>query len=267
MLAKKECIMKRKSIVLVMMCVVASVFAQDIVPKVGSIVAAKWTDGSWYRGTVSAVKDGKYTVDYDDGDSSTLGRSDVKVISMKPKVSKGQKVFALWEEDSTFYLGKVTEVNKTGIVITWDDGGGAASIPFGKFTTDVAGLSGKSAASEQASGAKSVMLWYEGARAGEVTPDGRIWIGGSIAGEIASNGRVWKGGSLVGEVETNGRIWEGGSKVGEVDASGKVWKGGSLVGEIERNGRVWKGGSLVGEAAGLKLPWAAAIYFFFFFDE
>jgi cytoskeletal protein CcmA (bactofilin family) len=230
-------------------------------------VAAKWTDGKWYRGTISAVQGGKYTVDYDDGDRSVLGRSDIKIISKKPKVIKGKKVFALWEEDGTFYLGKVTEVTKTGIVITWDDGGGTASIPFGKFSMEVGNLVGKPTATGQASAGKSFILWYGGSRAGEVTSDGRIWIGGSIAGEIASDGRIWKGGSLVGEVESNGRIWEGGSIVGEVNASGKVWKDGSLVGEIEKNGRVWKGGSIVGEAPGLKIPWAAAIYFFFFFDE
>ena len=259
--------MKRTAIALVMVCAAVCACAQEAAPKVGSIVAARWDDGSWYRGKVSAVKGGQFTVDYDDGGKSTVGRADVKLISPNPKVSKGQKVFALWEEDGTFYLGTVSEVKKTGIVIAWDDGGESASIPFGSFTTDVAGLAEGSAASTAAAGGKTITLWYQGSKAGEVEPNGRIWIGGSMAGEIAANGRVWKGGSLVGEVEANGRIWEDGSLVGEVAANGRVWKGGSLVGEIEPNGRVWKDGSLVGEAPGLKLGWTAAIYFFFFLEE
>lgn len=46
-----------------------------------------------------------------------------------------------------------------------------------------------------------------------------------------------------------------------------LWHKGSRVGEIGADGRVWKNGSMVGEAPGLKLPWAAAVCFFFFIDE
>jgi len=250
--------MRKTVMVLALICVAAYALAQDSALKVGSIVAARWDDGSWYRGKVTAIKGGVYTVDYDDGESSTLQRSEIKLISANPKVAKGQKVFALWEEDGIFYLGTVSEVRKTGIAIVWDDGGQPASIPFGMFTTDVAAAS---------SGAKSFVLWYKGSRIGEVEPTGRVWIGGSAVGEIEPDGRVWKGGSLVGEIEADGRIWEAGSQVGEVESNGRVWKNGSKVGEIGSNGRVWKDGSIIGEAPGLKIPWTAAIYFFFFIDE
>lgn len=258
--------MRKTAVALAVFCVAACAFAQDSALKVGSIVAARWDDGSWYRGKITAIKSGTFTVDYDDGGSSTLQRPHIKPISPNPKVSKGQKVFALWEEDGIFYLGTVSEVKKTGIVIAWDDGGQSASIPFGMFTTDVAGLGGQPAAAAS-SGAKSFVLWYNGSRVGEVESTGRVWIGGSAVGEIGPDGRVWKGGSLVGEIEANGRIWEDGAQVGEVESNGRVWKNGSRVGEIESNGRVWKDGSIVGEAPGLKLPWTAAIYFFFFIDE
>ena len=63
----------------------------------GTIVAAKWSDGAWYRGKISAVKDDRYSVLYDDGDVLTMGRADLRMISMSPSPSKGQKVFALWK--------------------------------------------------------------------------------------------------------------------------------------------------------------------------
>jgi hypothetical protein len=234
--------MRKTVVALALICVAAYTLAQDSALKVGSIVAALWDDGSWYRGTVTAIKSGTYTVDYDDGDSSTLQRSEIKLISANPKVAKGQKVFALWEEDGIFYLGTVSEVRKTDIAIVWDDGGQSASIPFGMFTTDVAAAS---------STTKSFALWHKGSRVGEVEPTGRIWIGGSAVGQIEPDGRVWKDGAQVGEVEPNGR----------------VWKNGAQVGEIESNGRVWKDGSIIGEAPGLKIPWTAAIYYFFFINE
>jgi hypothetical protein len=250
--------MRKTVVALALICVAAYTLAQDSALKVGSIVAALWDDGSWYRGTVTAIKSGTYTVDYDDGDSSTLQRSEIKLISANPKVAKGQKVFALWEEDGIFYLGTVSEVRKTDIAIVWDDGGQSASIPFGMFTTDVAAAS---------STTKSFALWHKGSRVGEVEPTGRIWIGGSAVGQIEPDGRVWKGGSLVGEIEADGRIWEDGAQVGEVEPNGRVWKNGAQVGEIESNGRVWKDGSIIGEAPGLKIPWTAAIYYFFFINE
>jgi hypothetical protein len=258
--------MKTILVALTLLCIAASGFSQDSPLKVGSVVAARWDDGSWYRGKISAIESGAYTVDYDDGDSSTLRRSDIKLISANPKVSKGQKVFALWEEDGVFYLGTVSEVRKTAVVIAWDDGGQSASIPFGMFTTDVEGFASKPAASAAASG-KTIALWYKGSRIGEVESTGQVWIGGSRVGEIEADGRVWKDGSPVGEIQTDGKIWEGGSQVGEVESNGRVWKDGSRIGEIERGGRIWKNGSIVGEAPGLALHWAAAIYFFFFVEE
>jgi hypothetical protein len=55
--------------------------------------------------------------------------------------------------------------------------------------------------------------------------------------------------------------------VGEIGADGRIWEGGSQTGEVDADGRVWRNGSMVGEAPGLRLPWAAAVYFFFFIDE
>jgi hypothetical protein len=243
--------MRKTVVAFTLICAAVCAFAQDSALKVGSIVAARWDDGSWYRGKITAIKNGKLTVGYDDGDSLTLERSAIKLISPSPKVSKGQEVFALWEEDGLFYLGTVSEVRKTAILFAWDDGGQSASIPFGMFTTDVAGLAGQPVAASASPGAKSFVLWHKGSRVGEVESNGRVWIGGTAAGEIEPGGRVWKGGSVVGEIGADGRIWEGGSQTGEVDA----------------DGRVWRNGSMVGEAPGLRLPWAAAVYFFFFIDE
>jgi hypothetical protein len=122
--------MRKTVVALALICVAAYALAQDSALKVGAIVAALW----------------------DDGDSSTLQRSEIKLISANPKVAKGQKVFAPWEEDGVFYLGTVCEVG----------------------TTDVAAAS---------SGAKSFVLWHKGSRVGEIESNGRVWKDGSIIGE------------------------------------------------------------------------------------
>jgi hypothetical protein len=85
--------MRKTVVALALICVAAYALAQDSALKVGSIVAARW----------------------DDGESSTLQRSEIKLISANPKVAKGQKVFALWEEDGIFYLGTVCEVGTTDV--------------------------------------------------------------------------------------------------------------------------------------------------------
>ena len=154
--------MRKTVVAFTLICAAVCAFAQDSALKVGSIVAARW----------------------DDSDSSTLERSAIKLISPSPKVSKGQEVFALWEEDGLFYLGTVSEVRKTAILIAWDDGGQSASIPFGMFTTDVAGLAGQPVAASASPGAKSFVLWHKGSRVGEVESNGRVWIGGTADGEV-----------------------------------------------------------------------------------
>jgi hypothetical protein len=59
--------------------------------KVGDKVMAKWTNGSWYPGKIVAINDGKYDVNYDDGDKSRgLPAAKVKKRSSSSSSSGGK---------------------------------------------------------------------------------------------------------------------------------------------------------------------------------
>jgi hypothetical protein len=66
-----------------------------------------------------------------------MGRAEIRLISMAPKVGKGQKVFALWK-NKKFYLATVSEVKASEIVVAWDDGSPPMNIAFGNFSTEIA---------------------------------------------------------------------------------------------------------------------------------
>lgn len=92
---------------------------------VGLRVYSKWTNDTFYPGTISHVNyDGTYDVAYDDGFSETYHPQ------YKIRVGVGTRVQARWNGLSSYYLGVVTEVNSDGTYyITYDDGGTEYSVP------------------------------------------------------------------------------------------------------------------------------------------
>jgi hypothetical protein len=82
----------------------------------------------------------------------------------------------------------------------------------------------------------------------------------------ASAQDIRKGGKLVGKIESDGSIRKNGSLVGKIESDGDVRVGGSLAGKVESDGDVRKGGSIIGSARGVKKEYAAALFFFGFFD-
>ncbi|MDP8225593.1 MAG: DUF4537 domain-containing protein [Candidatus Lernaella stagnicola] len=65
-------------------CCAPSQIVIDVVPpkamvKVGVKVLAKWSDGRYYPGTVSAINGNKYSIAFNDGDQGTVSRNQLRL--------------------------------------------------------------------------------------------------------------------------------------------------------------------------------------------
>ncbi len=63
----------------------------------GTRVAAKWTDGKWYFGTIAQVDGGRYAIDYADGDKGSVGPGELHPIAPPGAVRVGDHVLAVWK--------------------------------------------------------------------------------------------------------------------------------------------------------------------------
>jgi cytoskeletal protein CcmA (bactofilin family) len=109
-------------------------------------------------------------------------------------------------------------------------------------------------------------IYVDGSRKGDIKSDGEIYLDGSRVGEIKADGDVYIHGSRAGTIKRDGDIYMDGSRVGSVKPDGDVYKGGSRVGHVNADGDVYKNGSRIGNCKGVRVEWAAAVYFFFFED-
>jgi hypothetical protein len=107
-----------------------SVVAVDRAPgknaiKVGARVIAQWTDKRYYPGWVSGASDGKFDIQFDDGDSLAVDPDDIRLLAVQPKADRtpkvGDTVWAQWRPND-WYRGKVGKVTKVGLFINFDDG-------------------------------------------------------------------------------------------------------------------------------------------------
>ena len=94
---------------------------------VGARVFARWTNGLFYRGFVSKATDSKVFINYDDGDTIWLNKTDkISVILDKlpgPKsVIPGQRVIGYWPNRVRFYPGTVISRSSTTYFVRYDDG-------------------------------------------------------------------------------------------------------------------------------------------------
>lgn len=99
----------------------------------GQIVAAKWSDSSWYIAMVTNVVGAAYDVIYADGDSKQgLAEADIKALPDDPALKVGDKVLAVWN-NSKLYPGTVTNVCNLSYEIKWDDNSAPKWVPAGKI--------------------------------------------------------------------------------------------------------------------------------------
>lgn len=89
--------------------------------KVGDSVAAVWSDGNYYVGTVTGVSDGKVDVLYEDGDKLAVPTAKVRVLGAKTDFKVGDRVIAAWKTAQMF-PGVITAVSEIACTVKWDDG-------------------------------------------------------------------------------------------------------------------------------------------------
>ncbi len=84
----------------------------------GDRVLGKWKDNRWYPARVAAVSGGNYTVNFDDGDVSTLPEAKLKKVDWKV----GTAVQCNWKLRGKYYPGKITKMNGEAVHISYNDG-------------------------------------------------------------------------------------------------------------------------------------------------
>lgn len=102
--------------------------------KVGTHVAAKWTDGNYWGATISGNTGGKYQVKYDDGTTGEVTAADMKSITPKADLKVGDKVWAVWMNGGKMYKGSVQELQDGGAIVKWDDGSEPSIVPYTDIT-------------------------------------------------------------------------------------------------------------------------------------
>jgi hypothetical protein len=87
----------------------------------GTVVAAQFKDGNWYKGEIDSIDGETYVVNSMDGRQAYLKRSSIRVLDGSIKLQVGQKVAALFGSEK-FYGGTVQKLESGGAIITWADG-------------------------------------------------------------------------------------------------------------------------------------------------
>ncbi len=147
---------------------------------IGSPVAAKWSDGKWYFGTVTEIENGRYAIDYADGDKGTVGPGEILPISAPEQIVPGAHVLALWK-GASMYPGVVLSVTNGHARIRWDDGDLPLDVAFDR----IAVIGSVSAAPEAATSTAPLTV---GTRVAAKWKDGNWWYG--AIGQVDNDGYV-----------------------------------------------------------------------------
>ncbi|CAB3989668.1 Hypothetical predicted protein [Paramuricea clavata] len=92
----------------------------------GSRVLARWTNKLYYRGFVTKVHSSSVFINYDDGDTITLSKSDASAVIADnlpacDDVKLGQRVIGYWPGRKRYYSGTVSALSSKYFV-KFDDG-------------------------------------------------------------------------------------------------------------------------------------------------
>jgi hypothetical protein len=98
----------------------------------GSAVAAKWSDGSYYLATVTAVSQQGFHILYEDGTQSILQGNDMIPVPRQPDLHPGDRVLACWT-DSCMYPGVVTADKGVTFTVVWEGGGSPMDVVAGRI--------------------------------------------------------------------------------------------------------------------------------------
>ena len=101
--------------------------------QVGTAVAAKWSDGSYWTAKITSVAGDKYGIVYDDGTKGDVVKADLKALTPQADLKKGDAVWAVWTSNSKMYQGTIDELKPEGAMVKWNDGSSISMVPFGKI--------------------------------------------------------------------------------------------------------------------------------------
>jgi len=102
-------------------------------PGVGSSVAAKWGNSSFYIATITGRDtNGKYLVAYGDGDKGAVAAGDIVRVDAEREIAIGARVLACWA-GAAMYQGTVTSRNGNQYTVKWDDGSAPLALPREKI--------------------------------------------------------------------------------------------------------------------------------------
>lgn len=88
---------------------------------VGDSVAAQWSDGNYYVGTVTAINGAKFKILYEDGDRKTVDAAQVFELRDDRPFAVGDRVLAAWK-GAQMFPGVIVAVNTVTCRVKWDDG-------------------------------------------------------------------------------------------------------------------------------------------------
>jgi hypothetical protein len=87
----------------------------------GKRVAAMWTNGGYFLGTVTGVEGDRFDILFEDGDRLAVNTTNVVALSEDTPFAVGDHVTAAWK-GAAMYPGVVTKVHAKSCMVKWDDG-------------------------------------------------------------------------------------------------------------------------------------------------
>ncbi|RBP48090.1 uncharacterized protein DUF4537 [Roseimicrobium gellanilyticum] len=88
---------------------------------VGNRVAAMWSNGGYFLGTVTEIEGERFNILFEDGDRLAVDSSRVVALREDTAFAVGERVMAAWKGIS-MYPGVVTKVHAKSCMVKWDDG-------------------------------------------------------------------------------------------------------------------------------------------------
>lgn len=88
---------------------------------IGKRVAAMWSNGSYFLGTVTGVEGERFDILFEDGDRLAVESAKVVPLREDTPFTVGDQVIAAWKGIS-MYPGVVTKVHAKSCLVKWDDG-------------------------------------------------------------------------------------------------------------------------------------------------
>lgn len=215
------------------------IFPQGNSLTVGTNVAALFDDGNWYRGTIDAINQNKYTIITPEGRQDDLNKSRLKVLTSTLVIKKGERVAAIYGGSEMFSGGTVIKVEKGGAIIKWLDDTTPSFVENSKIITGIGKYDYKWKKEEDAASLVTFNIQNTEYQISKNT--GRVYIKKGWEGtfDLASGSLTAHSSyNSSGKIESNGNFHlykKGTSKSGYLAKNGEVYVSGKRIFTIEKS--------------------------------